>query len=53
MSAPHIGVAVDDSVAGLWRDVHPSGPIVAQLVPAKNDIQNIDPTVFVDDDERV
>lgn len=48
-----IGVAVADSPFGPWVDAHPSGPIVSQSVPVANDIQNIDPTVFVDDDQRV
>lgn len=34
-------------------DAHPAGPIVSQSYPIANDIQNIDPTVLVDDDERV
>lgn len=48
-----IGVAVADSVLGPWKDAHPSGPIVSQSVPELNDIQNIDPTVLVDNDGRV
>ncbi len=48
-----IGVAVADSPLGPWRDAHPGGPIVSQSLPEKNDIQNIDPTVWVDDDGRV
>ncbi|GHH58508.1 glycosyl hydrolase family 43 [[Pseudomonas] boreopolis] len=48
-----IGVAVADTPVGPWRDAHPQGPIVSQSVPEKNDIQNIDPTVMVDDDGRV
>lgn len=48
-----IGVAVADSPLGPWRDAHPQGPIVSQSLPEKNDIQNIDPTVMVDDDGRV
>ncbi|MFC5581058.1 family 43 glycosylhydrolase [Rhodanobacter terrae] len=48
-----IGVAVADSPLGPWRDAHPQGPIVSQSVPERNDIQNIDPTVMVDDDGRV
>ncbi len=48
-----IGVAVADSVLGPWKDAHPSGPIVSQSVPEPNRIQNIDPTVMVDDDGRV
>jgi len=48
-----IGVAVADSPAGPWTDAHPSGPIISETVPVANDMQNIDPTVFVDDDKRV
>ena len=48
-----IGVAVSDSPLGPWTDAHPSGPVVSQSFPVTNDIQNIDPTVLVDDDERV
>lgn len=48
-----IGVAVADSVRGPWRDAHPAGPIISQKVPVANDIQNIDPTVLLDDDGRV
>jgi len=48
-----IGVAVSDSVLGPWKDAHPSGPIVSQSVPETNNIQNIDPTVWVDTDGRV
>lgn len=48
-----IGVAVADSPRGPWRDAHPSGPIISQKVPEANDIQNIDPTVLLDDDGRV
>ncbi|WP_394646932.1 family 43 glycosylhydrolase [uncultured Sphingomonas sp.] len=48
-----IGVAVADRITGPWRDAHPAGPIVSQQVPVRNDIQNIDPTVLVDDDGRV
>lgn len=48
-----IGVAVADSPTGPWRDAHPSGPIVSQQVPRANDIQNIDPTVLIDDDGRI
>src|SRR3546814_7641844 len=45
-----IGVAVADSPLGPWRDAHPAGPIISQRVPQANEIQNIDPTVLVDDD---
>lgn len=48
-----IGVAVADSPTGPWRDAHPAGPIISQRVPEANDIQNIDPTVMIDDDGRV
>lgn len=48
-----IGVAVADHPTGPWVDAHPSGPIVSQEVPEPNNIQNIDPTVLVDDDGRV
>ncbi|PPU77336.1 family 43 glycosylhydrolase [Xanthomonas cucurbitae] len=48
-----IGVAVSDSPLGPWTDVHPQGPVVSQSVPTANTIQNIDPTVLVDDDGRV
>lgn len=48
-----IGVAVADRPTGPWRDAHPAGPIVSQKVPVANDIQNIDPTVLIDDDGRV
>lgn len=48
-----IGVAVADSPAGPWRDAHPAGPILSQRTPEADDIQNIDPTVLIDDDGRV
>lgn len=48
-----IGVAVADRITGPWRDAHPSGPIVSQTVPVANAIQNIDPTVLLDDDGGV
>ena len=48
-----IGVAVADRITGPWRDAHPAGPIVSQTTPVANDIQNIDPTVLIDDDGRV
>lgn len=48
-----IGVAVADSPLGPYTDAHPSGPILSQSVPSPgNDIQNIDPTVLVDDDGK-
>lgn len=48
-----IGVAVAEHPLGPWRDAHPGGPIVSQSQPEPNAIQNIDPTVLVDDDGRV
>jgi hypothetical protein len=48
-----IGVAVADSPLGPWKDAHPSGPIVSQSIPEPNTIQNIDPTVMVDQDGRI
>ena len=48
-----IGVAVADSPLGPWTDAHPAGPVVSQAYPIANTIQNIDPTVLVDDDGRV
>jgi hypothetical protein len=48
-----IGVAVSDSPLGPWRDAHPSGPIISQSVPVANNIQNIDPTEYVDDDGKI
>ncbi|KQN93004.1 glycosyl hydrolase family 43 [Sphingomonas sp. Leaf231] len=48
-----IGVAVADRITGPWRDAHPAGPIASQLMPVRNDIQNIDPTVLIDGDGRV
>ncbi len=48
-----IGVAVSESPLGPWTDAHPQGPIVSQSYPLANTIQNIDPTVLVDDDGRV
>lgn len=48
-----IGVAVSNAPTGPWRDAHPAGPIVSQSYPITNNIQNIDPTVLVDDDKRV
>ncbi|MDP1027750.1 family 43 glycosylhydrolase [Sphingomonas sp. KR1UV-12] len=48
-----IGVAVADRMTGPWRDAHPAGPIVSQVTPVANTIQNIDPTVMIDDDGRV
>ena len=48
-----IGVAVADTPLGPWVDANPGGPVVSQAYPVANDIQNIDPTVLVDDDGRV
>jgi hypothetical protein len=49
-----IGVAVSNTPIGPWKDLHPSGPIISQTTPAPgNNIQNIDPTVLIDDDGRV
>jgi hypothetical protein len=49
-----IGVAVSDTPTGPYEDAHPSGPIISQSVPPPgNTIQNIDPTVLVDDDGQV
>ncbi len=48
-----IGVAVADRITGPWRDAHPAGPIISQTTPVANDIQNIDPTVLIDDDGRI
>ncbi|AXB79524.1 glycosyl hydrolase family 43 [Novosphingobium sp. P6W] len=48
-----IGVAVSDNPVGPWRDAHPAGPIISQRVPVSNNIQNIDPTVLIDDDGKV
>lgn len=48
-----IGLAVGNTPTGPWKDAHPAGPIVSQSYPVANTIQNIDPTVFVDDDKRV
>lgn len=48
-----IGVAVSDAPTGPFVDAHPQGPVVSQSFPVSNDIQNIDPTVLVDEDGRV
>jgi len=48
-----IGVAVADSPLGPWQDAHPAGPIVSQATPAASRIQNIDPTVLINDDGRI
>jgi len=48
-----IGVAIAQTPLGPWRDAHPAGPIVSQSRPEPNSIENIDPTVWVDDDGRV
>ncbi|MFF2052948.1 OmpL47-type beta-barrel domain-containing protein [Leifsonia sp. NPDC058194] len=46
-----IGVAVSDTALGPWTD-YVGAPIASQALLG-NDIQNIDPTVFTDDDGRV
>lgn len=49
-----IGVAVADSPLGPFKDAHPSGPVLSQSVPSPgNNMQNIDPTILVDDDGKV
>ncbi|KAK1718256.1 glycosyl hydrolase family 43 protein [Colletotrichum lupini] len=49
-----IGVAVSANPWGPFTDAHPSGPILSQSVPSPgNTIQNIDPTVLLDDTGRV
>lgn len=49
-----IGVAVADSPLGPFKDAHPSGPVLSQSVPSPgNNMQNIDPTILVDDDSKV
>ncbi|TDZ38549.1 Arabinoxylan arabinofuranohydrolase [Colletotrichum spinosum] len=49
-----IGVAVSSNPWGPFTDAHSSGPIISQAVPSPgNNIQNIDPTVLVDDTGRV
>ncbi|KAF9890097.1 hypothetical protein FE257_006258 [Aspergillus nanangensis] len=49
-----VGVAVSDLPTGPYTDAHPAGPIISQSIPSPgNSIQNIDPTVMVDDDGRV
>ncbi|KAF2670173.1 glycosyl hydrolase family 43 protein [Microthyrium microscopicum] len=49
-----VGVGVSNSPVGPFTDLHPAGPIVSQTSPPPgNDIQNIDPTVLIDDDGRV
>lgn len=47
-----IGVAVSSSPLGPFVDAHPSGPILSQSLPEANTMENIDPTVFVDDDGK-
>ncbi|USW50505.1 Putative glycoside hydrolase, family 43 [Septoria linicola] len=48
-----IGVAVADAVLGPYTDVT-GAPIVSQTFPSPgNNIQNIDPTILVDDDGKV
>ncbi|KAF1952239.1 glycosyl hydrolase family 43 protein [Byssothecium circinans] len=49
-----IGVAVANTPLGPYTDAHPAGPILSQSIPPPgNNIQNIDPTVLVDDDGKV
>ncbi|KAJ4292419.1 hypothetical protein N0V90_009081 [Kalmusia sp. IMI 367209] len=49
-----IGVAVGSNPLGPFTDAHPAGPILSQSIPSPgNNIQNIDPTVLVDDDGKV
>ncbi|CAL4869658.1 hypothetical protein MMA231_03950 (plasmid) [Asticcacaulis sp. MM231] len=48
-----IGVAVADTPLGPYLDIHPEGPILSQTTPVRNQIENIDPTVLIDDDGRV
>ncbi len=48
-----IGVAVADRPTGRGAMRIPPDPIISQSVPVANDIQNIDPTVLIDDDGRV
>lgn len=48
-----VGVAVSDTPLGPWADAHPAGPIASQSLPASANMQNIDPTVLIDDDGRV
>lgn len=49
-----IGVAVSTNPLGPYTDAHPSGPIISQSVPSPgNNIQNIDPTVLIDDDGTI
>lgn len=47
-----VGFAMADAPLGLWVDAHPQGWVVSQSYPIANDIQNIAPTVMVDDDQR-
>ncbi|MER7282854.1 family 43 glycosylhydrolase [Dactylosporangium sp. NPDC000244] len=42
-----IGLAVSDSPTGPWTD-YIGGPLISQRVPTANDIQNIDPTILVE-----
>jgi hypothetical protein len=49
-----IGVAVSNTPIGPWKDIHPEGPIISQSTPPPgNTMQNIDPTVLIDDDGRI
>ena len=42
-----IGVAVSDTPTGPWTD-YIGGPLISQRVPSANTIQNIDPTILID-----
>ncbi len=48
-----IGVAAADTPLGPFQDIHPIGPILSQTRPVRNQIENIDPTVLIEDDGRV
>jgi beta-xylosidase len=48
-----IGVGISDSPVGPFKDIHRQGPIIGQTTPPPgNQIQNIDPTVYTDDDGK-
>lgn len=42
-----IGLAVSDTPTGPWTD-YVGGPLISQRVPTANTIQNIDPTILID-----
>ncbi|MFU8872937.1 family 43 glycosylhydrolase [Micromonospora sp. SL4-19] len=44
-----IGLAVADSPTGPWTD-YVGAPLISQRVPTANNIQNIDPTILIDDE---